>query len=92
MYTRKENLRGNRNTKQFEVNRNINPNCNPSNSNGANQNWRSAPERSSKPHVRNPPDRYGILTKFAVCQSINHWAQNCPDRSTHDNNTHPQLI
>ena len=27
-------------------------------------------------------------TKCEVCQSINHWAQNCPDRCTHENSTY----
>ena len=35
-----------------------------------------------------PADRYGMLTKCVVCQSINHSAQDCPDRSTIDNNTY----
>ena len=31
---------------------------------------------------KNPLDRYGNPTKCAICHSINHWAQNCPDRES----------
>ena len=70
------------------VNRNANPNCNPSNSNRIKKNWWSTPKCSTNPHGRNPLDRYGMPAKSVVCQSINHWAQDCPDKSTHESNSY----
>ena len=29
---------------------------------------------------KNPLDKYGNITQCNVCLSINHWAENCPDR------------
>ena len=34
---------------------------------------------------RNPADKYGNITQCHICCSINHWANNCPDRDL-DNN------
>ena len=89
MYTRKENpYRSSRNIRQSEVNRNVHPNHNPSNPNRVNQNLQSTPKPSRNTHRRNPLYRYGVATNCPVCQSINHWAQNVLDRSTHENNTY----
>ena len=30
---------------------------------------------------RNPLDRYGRVTHCNVCYSINHWADDCPDKN-----------
>ena len=91
LYTQKENPHhSNITTRQLAVNNN--PNCNPSNRKRVSQNWRSTSKRSTNPHGRNSllllPERYWMPTKCAVCQNINHWAQNCRGRCTHDNNTY----
>ena len=38
-----------------------------------NHNWRTHKQENRK---------YGNSTKCAICHSINHWAQNCPDRES----------
>ena len=45
-------------------------------------NWRR-PDQTPRKRLtkgKNPPDRSGMPTRCAICQSINHWAQYCPDR------------
>ena len=32
---------------------------------------------------RNPPDRFGNPSKCSICQSINHFAKECPDRKSY---------
>ena len=51
-----------------------NPNCRAH----KRENIRKSPIKRSK----NPLNRYGNPTKCAICHSINHWAQNCPDRES----------
>ena len=36
------------------------------------------------PKGRNPYDKNGVQTRCSVCQSINHWATNCPDNNEHN--------
>ena len=45
------------------------------------RNWRSMgePDRDKK---KNPLDKYGRVTKCGICQSILHWARDCPDRES----------
>ena len=33
-------------------------------------------------------DKNGVQTRCAICQSINHWAQNCPDNINSEFNTY----
>ena len=55
----------------------------------SNPNWRaqrpSAVKRNIAKTGRNPVDKFGVQTKCSVCESINHWAQNCPDREPEHN-------
>ena len=59
------------------------------NSNSNDKNWRSSHDnnhdkRSILKTSRNPLDRFGKQTRCDLCESINHWADNCPDRPNHD--------
>ena len=36
------------------------------------------------PKGRNPYDKNGVQTRCSVCQSINHWATNCPGNNEHN--------
>ena len=61
----------------------------------SNSNWRNqkftTPQRHNKNITKigkNPFDKHGIQTRCAVCQSINHWAQNCPDNPNSEHNTY----
>ena len=47
-----------------------------------NLNWRTQKQKPQTKQGKNPLDRFGNPTKCAICQSINHWAQNCPDRES----------
>ena len=38
-----------------------------------NHNWRTHKQENRE---------YGNPTKWAICHSINHWVQNCPDRES----------
>ena len=40
------------------------------------------------PRGKNPLGKHGIQTRCAVCCSINHWAQNCPDNPNLEHNTY----
>ena len=40
-------------------------------------------QQSSPKRGRNPFDRNGIQLRCSICESINHFAQNCPDRKPH---------
>ena len=58
-------------------------------------NWRSNDRAPTKPikkksisKGKNPPDRYGVTTTCAICNSINHWAQHCPDRDLEEHTTY----
>ena len=42
---------------------------------------------SSVKFGKNPTDRSGKVTRCDICDSINHWATNCPDRETRDQDT-----
>ena len=58
-------------------------------SNSHDKNWRSSHDnnhdkRSILKNSRNPLDRFGKQTRCDLCESINHWADNCPDRPNHD--------
>ena len=37
---------------------------------------------------KNPADEKGNTTRCAICESINHWAQDCPDKRSRDFNTY----
>ena len=39
--------------------------------------FRSAPSRGKK--GRNPVNSEGVISRCVVCESINHWAADCPD-------------
>ena len=36
---------------------------------------------------KNPTDRNGKVTRCDICDSVNHWATNCPDRESRDQDT-----
>ena len=42
-----------------------------------------APEKG-----KNPLDRFGRVTRCSICDSINHWQQDCPDRNSASNETY----
>jgi len=42
------------------------------------------PEKKAK----NPLDRFGRITRCSICDSINHWQQDCPDRNSTSNETY----
>ena len=52
------------------------------------KNWRSPERNNDKKFIqkpaRNSVDKYGNQTRCSVCESINHWANNCPDRRDKD--------
>ena len=37
---------------------------------------------------KNPLDKFGRVTRCSVCDSINHWQQDCPDRNSTNNETY----
>ena len=39
------------------------------------------------PKGKNPLDSKGNITWCSLCQSVNHWAQDCPDKTDSPNNT-----
>ena len=43
-------------------------------------NWRN-PTATSKSTPRNPTDFSGNITRCVICESINHWADKCPDKN-----------
>ena len=43
--------------------------------------FRPNPPRFPMKQGRNPADQNGQTTRCALCQSINHWAQDCPDKT-----------
>ena len=44
--------------------------------------------RASPRVGRNPFYKQGGQTRCAICQSIKHWAQNCPDGNSTEHNTY----
>ena len=74
-----------------------NANTRQQNHSATSDNWRSnysrpvsTPPRKSSIKGKNPPDRYGTTTTCVICHSINHWAQQCPDADSNnqDHNTY----
>ena len=53
------------------------------------KNWRNPDNQDNRPtkHGKNSVDQYGNQTRCSICESINHWANNCPDREK-DSNTY----
>ena len=48
-------------------------------------NWRDkADMSSSRTRGKNPLSKFGTQTKCRLCQSINHWEKDCPDRNIND--------
>ena len=43
---------------------------------------------TSARHGRNPSDSEGNPTKYSICESINHWAQDCPDKIKDEHDTY----
>ena len=37
---------------------------------------------------KNPVDKRGNTTRCAICESMNHWIQDCPDKGSRDFNTY----
>ena len=60
------------------------------------KNWRfqndSGDKRSSSKNSRNPLDRFGKQTRCDLCESINHWADQCPDRPSQDRSNQDRSI
>ena len=51
----------------------------------ASSNWRDTNLQSqSRSRGRNPITRNGTQTKCRICQSINHWEKDCPDKKVND--------
>ena len=53
--------------------------------------WRSkkiADKRSTPKKAKNPIGRDGKISRCDVCDSINHWAQECPDRANRPSDTY----
>lgn len=84
------------NRRKFSKNKSFNRNQpNPnwrSNKNNQETNWRSnrsqVDKRSTTRTAKNPPGKDGNITRCDICESINHWAQDCPDRSSRDQDTY----
>ena len=58
------------------------------------KNWRSQDnyyhqdKRTTAPkHAKNSLDQFGNPTRCTVCESVNHWANNCPDRASQEKDT-----
>ena len=50
-----------------------------SNRGSASSNWRSPPSNYSKPpHQQNPRNQFGNISKCNICESTEHWANQCP--------------
>ena len=49
---------------------------------GDKQNQRTAPK-----HPKNSLDQFGNPTRCSLCESVNHWANNCPDRANQEKET-----
>ena len=45
-------------------------------------------ERRNTSRAKNPPDRHGNPTRCEICDSVNHWADKCPDRSSGEKETY----
>ena len=41
---------------------------------------------------KNPRDRDGSITRCSICESINHWAPNCPDNNSHNNTYYNEIV
>ena len=55
------------------------------------KNWRSPDRSDNRPtkSSKNPVDRFGKQSRCDICESINHWADTCPDRpSSQDKDTY----
>ena len=55
--------------------------------NQTNTNWRNMKPltlRKMTPKGRNPYNKNDVQTRCSVCQSINHWATNCPENNEHN--------
>lgn len=37
-------------------------------------------KRTEKPKAKNPLDKNGRVTRCTICDSVNHWQQDCPDK------------
>ena len=61
-----------------------------SNTRPSNLPWRAPKPATTRPpgRGRNPPNRSGLPTRCMICQSINHWAQNCPDKEPYEHSTY----
>ena len=46
---------------------------------------RYVPEKTvEKIKGKNPVDKYGRITRCTICDSVNHWQQECPDKTSSD--------
>ena len=46
---------------------------------GSNSSNKSYRQRGARPRGTNPLNRDGTMSKCAICESIFHWAKDCPD-------------
>ena len=55
----------------------------------SNSNWRTKTEtKKTFSQAKNPLDRNGLPTRCSICDSVNHWAHNCPDKSSPEYRTY----
>ena len=43
-------------------------------------NWRDKPDIQNQKRGKNPISKSGFQTRCRICQSINHWEKDCPDK------------
>ena len=41
---------------------------------------------------KNPRDKDGTITHCSICESINHWASNCPDNKNQNNTYYNEIV
>ena len=41
---------------------------------------------------KNPRDKDGTITRCSICESINHWAPNCPDNQNQNNTYYNKIV
>ena len=64
--------------RNFSSSRRENPSSTP--------NWRH--KQTSTKVAKNPIDRNGRISRCSICESVNHWQQECPDNSNKGNDTY----
>ena len=95
-----ETFYGNRNGKWSKYDKNRTDRSNSTQNYNRYQNYREKPHNSYQKYSsygkpknikgRNPLDEYGKITRCSLCESINHYKKDCPDRKFVEHGTFHQ--